>query len=364
MRCIRLFFGVFLYLNTLAVAQTPTSGTPATEKETLGNILFNDPALSNPPGQSCATCHRPDRAFSEDRVVSEGVTKALGSRNAPSLMYVQFSTSFAYEEWRKTWAGGQFWDGRADTLAEQALGPLLDPAEMNNTRETLAVSLRGLSYRGMLENIYGKPIFASDDKLIAAAADALQSFQTSTTFAPFTSKFDYAERGLVELTEQEKLGAKLFDTKAACMDCHAGIGNDQKLFTQFSYHNILTPPNPTSNKGGLPDPGLALHPKLTEAEKKLAQGRFKTPTVRNAALTAPYMHNGVFKTLREVIEYYNHVDDRERWGPASFPENQSHMLKTRLELTEEEIEALLAFLHTLTDGYKQATPSMVIKTPG
>lgn len=350
MRSIGLLLGALLNLPLTALAQTPIS-PPAADKVALGNILFNDPALSNPPGQSCATCHRPDRAFSEDRIVSEGVTKGLGTRNAPSLMYVQFSAPFMYEEWRKTWVGGQFWDGRVDTLAEQALGPLLNPVEMNNTRQTLAASLRGLSYKGMLEAVYGEKIFLDDNALIGAAADALQAFQMSATFAPFTSKFDYAQRGLVELTEQEKLGMKLFDTKAACMDCHAGIGNDQKLFTQFSYHNILTPPNPAINQG-TPDSGLAQHPKLTAAEKQLAQGRFKTPTVRNATLTSPYMHNGVFKTLREVIEYYNEVDNRERWGPASFPETQSHMLKTRLELTEDEIEALLAFLHTLTDGYQ------------
>ena len=352
MRVIGIFVG--LLFTYCATAQLPAP-VLSDDKIALGNILFNDPALSNPPGQSCATCHKPDRAFSEDRVVSEGAAKVLGTRNAPSLMYAQFSIPLAYEEWRKTWVGGQFWDGRADTLAEQALGPLLNPAEMNNTRQTLATSLRGLSYKGMMESIYGKAAFADDDTLIAAAADALQAFQMSATFAPFTSKFDFAERGLVELTEQEKLGAKLFDTKAACMDCHAGIGNDRKLFTQFSYHNILTPPNPALNNG-LPDPGLALHPKLNEAEKKLAQGRFKTPTVRNIALTAPYMHNGVFKTLREVIEYYNEVDNRERWGQAGFPETQSHMLRSRLELTEEEIEALLAFLDTLTDGYILPTP--------
>lgn len=343
-------FFLVMSLSAVAIAQPPEP-TLLNDKVALGNILFNDPALSNPPGQSCATCHRPERAFSEDRIVSEGATKVLGTRNAPSLMYVQFSAAFAYEEWRRTWVGGQFWDGRADTLAEQALGPLLNPIEMNNTRETLAASLRGLSYKGMLETIYGKAVFTSDDTVVAAATDALQAFQMSATFAPFTSKFDYAERGMVELSEQEKLGLKLFDTKAACMDCHAGIGNNKKLFTQFSYHNILTPPNPALNQG-VPDLGLALNPKLTEAEQKLARGRFKTPTVRNAALTPPYMHNGVFKTLREVIEYYNEADNRDRWGPASFPENQSHMFKTRLELTEEEIEALIAFLNTLTDGYQ------------
>lgn len=348
-----LFICILLFSPGVLLAQSENAVVDPhrEQKISLGNILFNDPSLSNPPGQSCATCHRPDLSFAEDKVVSEGATKALGSRNAPSLMYAKFSPVFSYEDWRRTWVGGQFWDGRADTLAEQALGPLLNPAEMNNTKETLATKLSNVSYKGIFGQIYGKDVFANSEHLIAAAADALEAFQQSDIFAPFTSKFDYAQKGLLELTEQEKLGRKLFDTKASCMDCHAGATEDGKLlFTSFSYHNILTPPNAALNNG-VPDPGAANNSKLNAEEKKVAQGRFKTPTVRNIAKTAPYMHNGVFKTLREVIEYYNDVDDRKRWGPASFAETKSHMLRTKLELTEEEIDALIAFLNTLTDGY-------------
>jgi cytochrome c peroxidase len=321
------------------------------EKAALGNILFNDTSLSSPAGQSCASCHKPDMAFSDGKVVSEGANKSPGVRNTPSLMYAQFAKPFIYEDWRRTWAGGQFWDGRADTLAEQALGPLLNPIEMGNTREALATRLRELSYTHMFEAIYGKAVFASDETLLSAAADALQAFQMTEIFAPFSSKFDYAQRGLVELTEQEKLGRRLHDGKASCIDCHSGWGDNKQLFGSFSYHNILTPPNVTLNNG-IPDIGLAANPKLTAEEKALARGRFKAPTMRNIAKTAPYMHNGVFKTLREVIDYYNDVDDRKRWGPASFPETKSHMLKTKLDLTEEEIEALIAFLEALTDGYE------------
>ena len=343
-------------LSTAAQVDTPDSQSPAidpkqTEKAALGNILFNDASLSSPPGQSCATCHRPDMAFSDGKVVSEGANKSLGVRNTPSLMYAKFSTAFYYEEWRKTWVGGQFWDGRADTLAEQALGPLLNPIEMGNSRQTLAANLRNLSYQNLFVDIYGKDVLANDETLLNAAADALQTFQMTDTFAPFTSKFDYAQKGLVELTEQEKWGRKLYDTKASCIDCHAGMGDDKLLFTQFSYHNILTPVNVTLNNG-IPDQGAANNPKLSDDERKLALGRFKTPTMRNVAKTAPYMHNGVFKTLREVVDYYNDVDDRKRWGPATFPETKSHMLRTKLDLTDEEIEALIAFLETLSDGYE------------
>lgn len=360
MRFVDFCFSVVCLLPLAATAQpSPPTDAAADDKQehkvSLGNILFNDPTLSNPPGQSCANCHMPDLAFAESRTVSEGRTGALGTRNAPSLMYAKFSPAFTFEEWRKTWVGGQFWDGRVDSLAEQALGPLLNPIEMNNTPATLATRLRNVSYRGMLEEIYGKDIFADDNKLNMAAADALQAFQMSETFAPFTSKFDYAQQGLVELTEQEKLGRKIYDTNGACIDCHAGMAEDKLIFTQFSYHNILTPPNPAVNNG-VPDSGAANNPKLNAEEKRLAQGRFKTPTMRNIAVTAPYMHNGVFRTLRDVIEYYNNIDDRDRWGPASFPATKSHMLRTKLDLTEAEIEALIAFLNTLTDGYTLPQP--------
>ena len=349
------FLSVVCLMHVLGVSAQ--EGAPAlpdpkqAEKAALGYILFNDTSLSNPPGQSCATCHRPDLAFSDGKVVSEGANGSLGVRNTPSLMYAKFATPFTYNEWRNTWEGGQFWDGRADTLAEQALGPLLNPIEMGNTPETLAASLRKLSYQNLFAKIYGKEVFTKDETLINAAADALQAFQISETFAPFTSKFDYAKRGLVELTEQEKWGQKLYDTKAACMDCHTGIVADGKqLFTHFSYHNILTPPNTALNKV-IPDQVAADNPKLSDEKRPLAQGRFKTPTMRNITKTAPYMHNGVFKTLREVIDYYNEVDDRERWGPATFPETQSTLLRTKLDLTEEEIDALIAFLETLSAGY-------------
>lgn len=365
--CAAFFYALAFLCPFSAIAQDATTETqqPAldpkhTEKAALGNILFNDSSLSNPPGQSCATCHRPDMAFSDGKVVSEGANKALGARNTPSLMYAKFSTAFYYEEWRKTWVGGQFWDGRADTLAEQALGPLLNPIEMGNSRQTLAENLRKLSYKNLFVDIYGKDVLANDETLLNAAADALQAFQMTDTFAPFTSKFDYAKKGLVELTEQEKWGHKLFDTKASCMDCHAGIGDDKLLFTQFSYHNILTPANIALNNG-IADQGAANNPKLSADERKLALGRFKTPTMRNVTKTAPYMHNGVFKTLREVIDYYNDIDDRERWGPATFPETKSHMLRTKLDLTDEEIEALIAFLETLTDGYE--LPQNTVATP-
>lgn len=357
MRCIGTLMIALLScsLATGAFCVEPLDREPAgsdQKKAALGQVLFNDPSLSNPPGQSCANCHMPDVAFAESLPVSIGRNGEQGARNAPALLYNKYTPALFYEDWRETWVGGQFWDGRVDTLQEQALGPLLNPLEMNNTRQTLAKSLRNLSYQSLFTDVYGKDVFEQDDTLISAAAQALQAFQMTDTFAPFTSKFDYAEQGLLELTEQEKLGRKIFDTKGMCIDCHSGIADNKLIFTQFTHHNILVPSNSELAKSQSgPDLGLGANEKLTAEEKKRAAGRFKTPTVRNVAITAPYMHNGVFETLREVIDYYNDVEDRERWGPAPYSGNVSKMLKTRLDLTEEEIDALIAFLNTLTDGY-------------
>ncbi len=369
MRCIGKLMVVLLCggMATAAVCAEQPPGAPRgyePKKADLGRALFNDPSLSNPPGQSCATCHLPDRAFAENLPVSVGRNGKQGARNAPTLLYTQFAPALFYEDWRETWVGGQFWDGRADTLQEQALGPLLNPHEMNNTPGTLAHSLRNLSYKSLFIDIFGKEVFTNDDRLITAAAEALQAFQMTDAFAPFSSKFDYAQQGLLELTEQEKFGREVFGTKGMCQDCHSGEINNRSVFTQFVYHNIWVPDNPELKDAHFqPDPGLGGNEKLNADERKRATGRFRTPTVRNVALTAPYMHNGVFKTLRDVMDYYNNMDDRKRWGPIPYPDNVSRLLNTQLELTEEEIEAVIVFLHTLTDGYPLPTSTPPAQPP-
>ena len=338
------------------------------QKAALGSAIFHDTSLSNPPGQSCATCHDPAKAFADPgKDTSPGALEGkVGNRNAPSLMYLKYVMPFGKEEWSTEWRGGFFWDGRANTLQEQARGPILNPLEMNNTVEGAAKALKAAGYAPLIKSLYGD--LNDDEAWVDAATDALAEFQLTDTFAPFTSKFDYSEAGLVKLTKQEERGHQIFNAKGMCIDCHSGRFDAHNIFTQFKFHNILVPKNPGLGFYDLPkdsnpdgrkyiDPGLANNPHLTGEDKKQAFGQFRSPSLRNVAITAPYMHNGVFKTLREVIQFYNKM---ENFWPAETFENQSRMINTQLNLTPEEIQALVAFLKTLTDGY-EVTPEIAQK---
>ena len=212
----------------MAWAEDKVGSAPAAlPKETIGNILFHDSRLSNPVGQSCATCHKPDQAFSDPgKATSEGAIKGVfGHRNTPTLLYASFATLFERPQYENEWMGGLFWDGRVNTLQEQALGPLMNPIEMNSTVAGLAEKLRATGYYNNLKQVYGAALDKDDKALVDAAADALAAFQQTEQFHPFTSKFDYVEFGFVEFTEQEANGKQIFNGKAMCIDCHSGPTN-------------------------------------------------------------------------------------------------------------------------------------------
>ena len=347
----------------LSVQQAQKNAQLLQTKQALGAVIFHDVNLSNPVGQSCASCHKAANAFADEgAIVSEGAVKgAFGNRNTASLKYASFSPAFGKSEWDEEWRGGQFWDGRASDLKAQALGPLLNPVEMNNTVDGLAKALRAAGYASQFTAFYGPNVLADDTQLTAAAADALAAFQQSELFAPFDAKYDYAEMGLVKLTAEEERGQQVFDAQGMCIDCHAGRDehSGRQLFTQFKFHNIKVPRNPALpfyvqplkvNPAGknYVDIGLAANPQLPPEKIAQARGLFKSPTLRNIALTAPYMHNGVFKTLEEVVDYYNKMED---FWPAEVDENRSRMISSALDLSDTDKAALVAFLKTLTDGY-------------
>ncbi|BCD96261.1 cytochrome c peroxidase [Marinagarivorans cellulosilyticus] len=347
--------------DTVWAADEVTSKLP---KATIGNILFHDARLSNPAGQSCATCHKPDQAFSDPgKAVSEGAIKGVfGSRNTPSLLYASFATTFERPKYENEWMGGFFWDGRVNTLQEQALGPLMNPIEMNNSVAGLAKKLRATGYYTNLKQVYGEALDKDDQALVDAAADALAAFQQSEQFHPFTSKFDYVEFGFAEFTEQEANGKRIFNGKAMCIDCHTGRFGPFQLFTRYKHHNILVPRNKALAFYGQPttvnplghafvDGGTQANPHLSAEDKLLARGLFRTPSLRNTAITPPYMHNGVFNTLEEVVDFYNDIDKFE----PEVADNSSGMLTRKLNLTEQEKADLIAFLKTMTDGY-EASP--------
>lgn len=323
----------------------------------LGKKIFFDSTLSNPPGQSCASCHMPNKGFAdpEQLAVSRGAIKSVfGTRNAPTVTYAAFTPFFQYDSVNQVYIGGLFWDGRAATLSEQAMNPLLTHHEMNNTDKKMVVEhIMKAPYKELYLHVYGQDAFSNIDVAFNNIAQAIEEFEETAEISPFTSKFDYYLKGQVKLTKEEKRGMEIFnDTlKAKCAACHPTTPDPHTnavLFTDFTYDNIGLPVNPLLldlNKDYKPDLGLGAILK-EDAEN----GKFKVPTLRNVAITAPYFHNGVFKTLEEVMEFYNSRDSG-KFGPPEVSENVNKEELGDLKLTEQEMSDVVAFMKTLTDGY-------------
>ena len=356
--------------------QTSKTATGSKAKIALGKRLFFDPQLSEPSGQSCASCHDPSRAFSDPRGIpfSPGAKAGLfGNRHAPSLAYTRFAPPLHFDVEKNRWVGGQFWDGRIDTLAEQAIFPLINPLEMNNTKAGLVAKIRTAPYAQEFMRIYGAKVLKNDELALTALGDALAAYQQGPEFARFTSKYDLFVAGKIELTDKERRGLFVFSDGGKCMDCHLPFNPDHSRerapLTDYSYHNLGLPRNANApflnmaadfNPAGINylDAGLGANGRTLEGDALKARGRFRTPSLRNVAITAPYMHNGMFKTLREVIEFYNTRDVSDHWGPPEIKENVDTTSSGNLNLPESDIDALVAFLETLTDDYQPQPPAL------
>jgi cytochrome c peroxidase len=291
----------------------------------LGEKLFFDTRLSNPAGQACASCHDPNHAFSDpnpNQPVSNGVLTSLkGNRNAPAIMYASFTPAFHFSPPEGLFIGGQFLDGRAATLKDQAKGPFLNPLEMANPDAAAVVEkARQAEYAGLFEQVYGPGALDDIEQAYDNLADAIAAFERTGRFRPFTSKYDYFLAGKAKLTPKEKRGRFIFEDgdKGNCAACHPSRTDNgaKPLFTDFTYDNLGVPKNPDNPFYALP---ADLNPAgkgfvdrgLGGSLKKAAEyGKFKVPTLRNIEITAPYMHNGYFKTLRGVVEFYNSRDTR------------------------------------------------------
>ncbi|MFP5381462.1 MAG: cytochrome-c peroxidase [Gammaproteobacteria bacterium] len=381
----------FLTSATIAALAMPALADKADASrqatlERLGQALFFDPGLSSPTGQSCATCHAVGAAFTDpDRSlpVSKGVLPGrVGSRNSQTAMYAQFSPDFHFDKKEEHYVGGQFWDGRAATLEEQAKGPLLDPLEMANPDKTSVVEkVRRAAYAADFDAAFGPGALADTDQAFERIAQAIASFERTRQFAPFTSKYDAYLAGKATLTAQEKRGLRLFEDekKGNCAACHPsqpGPDGAPPLFTDFTYDNLGIPRNPHNpfyklppelNPAGANFVDLGLGGALNQREQ---DGKFKVPTLRNIALTAPYMHNGYFKTLRGSVVFYNDRDKKPRcksdlvpeanalkqqcWPAPEVAANVNDEELGKLGLTDREIDDIVAFMHTLTDGWEPA----------
>ena len=281
------------------------------DKATLGKILFSDPILSKDKTISCASCHKPEFAFADTSAVSVGVGGLKGTRNTPSAMNVRLQRTF-------------FWDGRAKNLEEQALAPIENPVEMNLPVDE-AVNRLGQNerYRSYFKKVFNEE--PSRESLAQAIAAFERTLETSDS--PFDEWKFYDRQDAVK--EEAKRGFTIFNTKGKCSQCHFGAD-----FTSNEFRNIGL-----FNGKNLNDSGRAV---VTKEHGDL--GKFKIGSLRNVAITSPYMHNGMFRTLEEVIDFY---DDPSKVVPDA--RNTDSLLLKPLGLTKEEKSDLKAFLEALTD---------------
>jgi len=332
----------------------------------LGKSIFFDASLSEPVGQSCASCHAPTRGFADprDRAVSEGVVAGRFTlRSAPAIAYSGFSPDFHFDAEESLYVGGYFLDGRANTMQDQVEGPATSSVEMNNgSKAVVAAKLRQSYYVKDLQRLFGEAVIADDATLYKAFTDALVAYQRSAVVNPFSSKYDAYLAGTVNLTAQEARGLALFEDpeKANCSACHSSRSSHAQppLFTDYTYDNLGVPKNTSSpflhqarefNPEGSARIDLGLYDVSGREQDK---GKFKVTTLRNIAVTGPYKHNGLFKTLHEVVDFYNSRDVNPKWGKPEVAKNMNTEELGDLKLSDEEMDDLVVFMQTLTDGYQ------------
>lgn len=300
-------FPLFPPLGPLPPLTIPANNPQTVAKIELGKKLYFDPRLSGNNWISCATCHNPSLGFADGlpRMLGGPASKE-GGRHSPTII------NTAYNEF-------QFWDGRAATLEEQALGPIQNPDEMFETLDNVVRKLSGISdYVKAFQEVFGTGVTAD------GIAKAIAAFERTIVFA--NSPFDrYMQGDEHALTESAKRGMELFNGKAECIKCHNGPN-----FTDNRFHNIGVPAD-----GPLKEDLGRYNVTKNDADK----GAFKTPTLRNIAETGPYMHNGFFPTLFEVVQFYN--------GGGGRSENKSPDIHA-LKLSGQEVNDLIEFMKALT----------------
>jgi cytochrome c peroxidase len=382
--------------------------------EQLGEFLYFDENLSEPAGQSCASCHHPDFGFADpDRgfPVSEGVILGLfGGRNSPSSAYAMYAPIRFFDDVEGLWIGGQFWDSRAtgevlgDPLADQAIGPFLNPVEMANIDEAMVVAKVAVSdYASLFEDVFGPDAFDDVYAAYNSIGLAIAAFERTEMFAPFTSKYDYyllqclavegadmdecasgigaaaADVGPKIFSKKEWRGLQLFMGEnnndgvldpgegAMCSACHvadwtvaddyglpvqspawAPTGMVPPVFTDFTYDNLGVPKSEEFPLTGAPD-DLGLGPVVGDPAEN---GKFKVMTLRNIHQTGPYAHNGFFGKLEEITHFYNTRDvPEEGWPEPEYPDTVNFDELGNLGLSSKDEDALVKFMKTLTDGW-------------
>lgn len=329
----------------------PADNPQTPEKIQLGDKLFNDTRFSSTGDVSCATCHDPQKAFTDSPLVtSEGINKLTGTRNAPTVINSAYFTKF-------------FWDGRSPDLEDQAQHPIINPVEMGLTNHdpVLAIVRTDPEYIAAFRKAFNKePLQVT----MREVQQAIASFER--TLISGDSPFDqwYFGRQQNAISEQAKRGFDVFMNKGRCVSCHT-IENDHALFTDNRFHNIgvgvnriqadigtLAPAFLKAKAAGVDvDKAVLTNPKTSELGRFAVTdtmdelGAFKTSTLRNVAVTAPFMHDGSLKTLRDVVEHYNNGGISNKTDPVN--DFLSGGIRP-LNLSDQEMTDLVAFLETLT----------------
>lgn len=368
-------------------------GASLTAEERLGRHLFFDTTLSEPQGQSCATCHGrrvgftgPDAEVNRTTVVYPGaVASRFGNRKPPSAAYAPMAPLFTFDASRGEFSGGNFWDGRAtgehlgNPAADQAQGPFLNPLEQNNADAAAVVAkVCGGSYAALFLRVWGADACAVVDQAYDFIGRSIATYEASPEVSAFSSKYDAWKAGQATLSPREQRGLALFEGKAKCSTCHPA-----PLFTDFTFDNLGVPRNPKNpfytqldfNPAGdaWVDPGLAgfLATRPEWADLASANlGKQRVPTLRNVDLrpsshfVKAYAHNGYFKSLKTVVHFYNTRDvlptcasasasgvGQRCWPAPEVAANVNRVELGNLGLSDEEEDELVAFLKALSDGY-------------
>jgi cytochrome c peroxidase len=364
----------------------PREGPPDNpELVALGKKIFFDERLSEPAGTACASCHDPARAFSGGHGAKLGVPQGsrpghFAKRSTPSVLYMRYVPKFHYFEDDEAPApeprGGFFWDGRSDSLVELVRQPLFNPDEMNaGTPQTLAAKILRAPYAKDFDAAFRSA--TEPEAVVHGVGVALEAYLKSDEMTPASSKYDAYVRGEATLTEQERRGLELFKDRrhGACSGCHrlaeTSSNPAESMFTDYGYDAVALPRNrdlPANRDAAYFDLGLCERKDTTtpSTDERFCSN-FRTPSLRNVAVRQSFGHNGVYKQLRDVVAFYasravapgriyppgQKFDDL----PAKYAVNVNVYapVYNRPEgapppLSDDEIDAIVAFLKTLTDA--------------
>jgi cytochrome c peroxidase len=341
-----------LHLETLPDVAYPADNPYSEQKRLLGKFLFYDPILSGERDVACVTCHLPDRGYADGIDLSIGVGGSgfgtervdisngripINGRNAPTIINTAFNGLISSEQQYDPMLAPMFWDGRRKSLETQCIGPPTgfnimrgDQYSATATYDSLILRLQSIAqYETLFNEAFGTANSITRENI----AKAIATFER--TIISTNSAYDQYVRGNKEaLSENQKLGLQLFYGKANCATCHSG-----PMFSDYSYYNLGIPYNSKR-----PDPDKGVREDFS----------FRTPTLRNVELTAPYMHNGTIASLEDVVSYYNAAT-------SGNPDIHAIDVKLRtLALTQAEVSAIVDFLRALTDeSYDTEFPESV-----